>query len=226
MKYQFFDDSPQRQEARRERCRHLEYLEQMSRDYHQFGFDYFDNPSIAVGYQGYRYDGRYSEIAKKMAERYGVKRGDRVLEIGCAKGYFLVEFHKLGMEVSGIDISKYAVENAHEDIRHQIICTDGSELPFCDGEFALVICKDCLPHVPYEKLDKTIQEAIRVSSGKLFFEIQCGESPRELENLKRWDGTHRVIETPAWWEEKLRNLGYPGEAYFKILVPDSEEAIQ
>ena len=34
-----------------------------SDDYASFGYDYFDNPDLGVGYGGYAYDGRYADAS-------------------------------------------------------------------------------------------------------------------------------------------------------------------
>src|SRR5258708_39869327 len=55
----------------------------------KFGFEYFDGPR-EQGYGGYRYDRRWGPIAPTFVARFGLNSGDRVLDVGWAKG-FLVE---------------------------------------------------------------------------------------------------------------------------------------
>ena len=189
-------------------------------NYMQFGFDYFDNPDLHVGYGGYHYDGRYYQSVLTMIQHYELKPGARVLEVGCAKGFVLIEFHKLGFDVRGVDASEYAVSHAHPDLVEKIQMGNIQNLPFPDHTFDLVYSKEVLPHVPVEDLDTGVLECIRVSKGQLFFDIQCGESELEIKKLKEWDGTHQVMETPEWWRFRLNSLNYPGDLHFKILIPD------
>ena len=54
----------------------------------QFGHDYWDGDRLS-GYGGYRYDGRWIPVACDIAAHFGLKPGDRVLDIGCAKGFLM-----------------------------------------------------------------------------------------------------------------------------------------
>ena len=78
----------------------------------QYGRDYWDGER-QYGYGGYSYDGRWRPVAEAMAKHYGLKPGDRILDVGCGKGYLLYEFTQAlpGVEVAGLDISEYAISN-------------------------------------------------------------------------------------------------------------------
>ncbi len=189
-------------------------------DYFRYGRDYFDNPALAVGYGRYAYDGRYAPVAARMMAHYDLKPGMSVLEIGAAKGFMLVEFQKLGMKVAGIDASEYAVANAHPDLAGKVQLGDAASLAFGDRAFDFVYGKEVLPHIPERNIRKALTECIRVSQGKLFFEIQCGRSPGELAAMKKWDATHEIVQTPEWWNALLSEVRYPGDVHYKVLIPD------
>ena len=54
----------------------------------QFGEMYFDGPRD-YGYGGYKYDGRWVAVAKDMIKHFDLKPGDKVLDVGCAKGFLV-----------------------------------------------------------------------------------------------------------------------------------------
>ena len=52
----------------------------------QYGEMYWDGPR-EYGYGGYRDDGRWHPVARDIIAHYGLKRGMRVLDVGCGKGF-------------------------------------------------------------------------------------------------------------------------------------------
>lgn len=220
MKIEFFPQSSRSSRERFERCKNDGVFSQFTSDYCRFGYDYFDKPDSIVGYGGYSYDGRYHAAAKAMCEHYGLKPGDSVLEIGCAKGFILVEFHKLGLKVRGIEASQYAVEHAHSKVISFVQLGDACSLPFDDKSFDLVFAKEVLPHIPEQRIGMAIKECMRVSKGRIFFEIQCGRTAKELDYMKRWDATHLTVHPPEWWDGLFESLGFEGDVHYKILIPE------
>ena len=79
----------------------------------QYDVDYWDG-GRQTGYGGYKYDGRWRKVADAMVAAYGIKPDTRILDIGCGKGFLLHDFTEScpGVEVAGLDISRYAIEHA------------------------------------------------------------------------------------------------------------------
>ena len=61
-----------------------------------------------------------------------IEEKEKVLDVGCAKGFMLYDLTKLipGIEVKGIDISSYAIENSKEEIRENIVLGNSNYLPW------------------------------------------------------------------------------------------------
>ena len=106
----------------------------------QFGRDYWDGER-RYGYGGYRYDGRWRPLAQTLIDRYGIKPGMSVLDVGCGKGFLLYEFTQLvpDLKIAGIDISQYGVDNAKEEVRPFLKVGSAAELPYPDHSFDLVV---------------------------------------------------------------------------------------
>ncbi len=65
----------------------------------EYGEMYFDGPR-EYGYGGYRYDGRWIPVAEDMVRHFGLKAGDRVLDVGAAKGFLVKDFMKAPLDAS------------------------------------------------------------------------------------------------------------------------------
>ena len=83
----------------------------------QFGKEFFDGERL-FGYGGYGYHPRFwTDTVARIRDYYDLAPDASILDVGCAKGFMLTDFKKLMPEatLAGIDVSEYAIENAHED---------------------------------------------------------------------------------------------------------------
>ncbi len=193
-----------------------------SPDFLSYGEAYWDvvHEDSKIGYGGYVYDGRYRETAERFVRYYSLKPGDTVFEVGCGKGYFLVEFQKLGMKVAGVEISSYAASHSHPDIRkfirHEDFLLSGAPEKSAD----LVIAKDTLPHLPKEQMPEVLKKIMSISRKDIFLEIEVCRNDYEREMLYQWDLTHVTRESPQWWQALLKQVNYQGDYHLKVLVED------
>ena len=106
----------------------------------QWDKDYWDGDR-RTGYGGMKYDGRWRKVADAMAQHYQLKAGDKVLDVGCGKGFLMYDLMESvpGLEVTGLDVSGYAKKNAKPEIQNRIHEGHAKKLPFQDHEFDLVI---------------------------------------------------------------------------------------
>ena len=186
-------------------------------NYQKYGFNYFDDVDYGVGYGGYSYDGRYANCTNKIIAYYNLSPGDSVLEIGCAKGFLICEFYKRGMNIAGIDLSNYAVENAVREVRPFLVQGSCEHLPWGNNSFDLVIAKDTLPHMHRDQLPLAIGEIQRVCrTDNIFFEIGVTEDQQGRKLMKAWDETQQSIENAIWWRQLLSNCGFQGQINFKL----------
>ncbi|MEN2675581.1 class I SAM-dependent methyltransferase [Herbaspirillum huttiense] len=178
----------------------------------QWGFDYWDGDR-RICYGGYRYmPGRWAPVAQAMIDHYGLKAGDKVLDVGCGKGFLLYEMSLLvpGLEIHGIDISPYALEHAKEEIRDRLLLGNATSLPFPDQYFDFVFSITTLHNLHNYDLDKALREMERVGKQKYV----CVESYRnetEKANLLYWQVTCEAFCTPQEWDWWFRQTGYTGD---------------
>ena len=181
----------------------------------QFGYDYWDGDR-RICYGGYRYiEGRWEKIARALVQHYGLKSGDRILDVGCGKGFLLYDLTKVvpGIDVQGIDVSQYAIEHAKEEIKDRLQIGSAVSLPYPDKSFDLVISINALHTLHNYDLDKALREIERVGKKKYL----CVESYRneaEKANLLYWQVTCEAFCTPEEWAWWFKQTGYTGDHSF------------
>ena len=178
----------------------------------RFDKDYWDGPRH-LGYGGYRYDGRWRPLADKLAGHYGLRAGNKVLDVGAAKGFLLYEFTQAvpGIEVRGVDISAYAVENAKEEVRDRMQVAHARKLPFPDREFDFIISLGTLHNLKIDALYDAVREIQRVGKGKSYIMVESYRSEREKVNLMYWQLTCESFYSPEEWEWIFKQNGYAGD---------------
>jgi ubiquinone/menaquinone biosynthesis C-methylase UbiE len=182
----------------------------------KWSFDYWDGDR-RINYGGYRYmEGRWEKVARAMVEHYGAKAGDKVLDVGCGKGFLLYDFTKVvpGVEVTGIDISEYAIENAKEEIKDCLQKGHANHLPFPDHYFDLVFSINTLHNLCCYDLDKALREIQRVGKTHKYICVESYRSEEEKTNLLYWQVTCEAFNNPEEWEWWFKQTGYTGDHSF------------
>jgi ubiquinone/menaquinone biosynthesis C-methylase UbiE len=180
----------------------------------KWGFEYWDGDR-RINYGGYNYiAGRWEEVAKLMADHYGLKAGDKILDIGCGKGFLLYDFTKIvpGIDVYGIDISEYAIQNCKKEIEARVQECNCINLPFEDKVFDFVFSINTFHNLHNFELELAIKEMNRVSkSNKQYICVESYRNEIEKANLLYWQVTCEQFCTPKDWEWWWQKLSYSGD---------------
>ncbi|MEM8688741.1 MAG: class I SAM-dependent methyltransferase [Pseudomonadota bacterium] len=184
----------------------------------EYGQMYFDGPRD-YGYGGYKYDGRWVPVAKDMIAHFALKPGDRVLDVGCAKGFLVNDLLEAlpGLEVFGLDISDYALMNCHQNVVGRIHLGSADRLPFPDDSFDAVISLDCIHNLPRERAKVALQEIQRLSGGKAFVRVDSYRTPEQKAIFESWVLTAEFHDYPEGWLKLFEEAGYTGDYYWTII---------
>lgn len=159
--------------------------------YALYGETYFKNDeSGEVGYTDYIKD--EPNIRKTVNRRFNhiekfVKPG-RLLDIGCAMGFFIDEASKRGWQVEGQDISHFAVEFVRNRHGHNAYQGDLITLNLPAESYDLITLFDVIEHVPDPK--RYVERIAELLKPGGVFELatpDVGSLPARLTG-KRWIG--------------------------------------
>ena len=181
----------------------------------RWGEEYWDGPR-QYGYGGYKYDGRWLPIAQDIASRYGLKAGDKILDVGCGKAFLLYEFTRAvsGVEIAGLDISAYGIAHSKEETR--LFLREGSctKLPYPDQSFDFVYSINTFHNLKVDDLKAALQEVERVGRNRKWICVESYRNEREKVNLLYWQLTCMSFYTPEEWAWLYRQWGYTGDYGF------------
>ena len=119
---------------------------------------------------------------------------DDVIIWGCGFGQRMRVLRSLGVDAIGYEKSEYAARSSPKIFNRDI--TDPEDL----GEADLVVAYDVLEHVPYEDLDKAINNLM--GGKKILVSIPYRGTP----NCDA-DPTHIIKEDRGWWVQKFTDKG-------------------
>lgn len=181
----------------------------------EYGRDYWDGDR-RYGYGGYKYDGRWEAVAKKLIEAYGLNNSSKILEVGCGKGYLLYEFKKFlpGCLIKGFDISGYAISNAKEEVKPYLFIHRAQEKQaFKDKEFDLVFSSTTLHNLAIGELKSALKEIERIGKNKMVV-VESYRNEPELFNLQCWALTCETFFSASEWVWLFNEFGYTGDYEF------------
>ncbi|MFC1508559.1 class I SAM-dependent methyltransferase [Candidatus Omnitrophota bacterium] len=183
----------------------------------QFGRDFFDGDRLC-GYGGYRYDGRWKSVVKRMRDLYKLPDNAAILDIGCGKGFMLHDFKELMPEatIAGIDLSDYAISNAMDSVKDYLKIASAEKLPYPDKSFDLVVSVNSIHNLPLEQLKTALREIQRVCRGDSYITIDAWRNEKERENLFKWVLTAETMMHVDDWKKLFLETGYTGDYWWFI----------
>lgn len=181
----------------------------------QWGRDYWDGER-QYGYGGYKYDGRWLPLARQIAEYYGIKAGDKILDVGCGKGFMLYEFTRAvpGVEIAGLDISQYGIDHSKEEVKPFLVQGHARKLPFPDKSFDFIYSNTTLHNLPPQDLYPAIKEIERVRRRDAWIGVESFRNEREKANLLYWQLTCEAFYSVEGWRWWFEHCGYKGDYGF------------
>jgi SAM-dependent methyltransferase len=155
-----------------------------------------------------------AEFFKQFLDYLEVKRGDKILDIGCGRGQLLREAGNMGLSAYGVDISEKGLELARKiSPSAELTCSSAEKMPFEEKYFDHIVMLGTLEH--FLKPEDAIKEAERVlkEEGKLCIVVPNLYYIRNLGNLwarNKRPSTDQLLEISQplnGWRSFLTNNG-------------------
>ena len=118
------------------------------------------------------------------------------------------------LEVYGLDISDYALSNAHESVAANLRHGNAVSLPWPDNYFDFVFSITTLHNLMCHELDKALREMERVGKKNKYLCVESYRNEEEKANLLYWQVTCESFYTPEEWNWWFEHTGYSGDHSF------------
>lgn len=184
----------------------------------QFGAEFFDGDR-QYGYGGFSYQSRFWQpVIPDIEAQYGLSAESKVLDVGCAKGFFLYDLAQIipGITAKGVDISEYAIANAKPEVAADMQVGCATDLPFEDNSFDLVMSINTVHNLEKDACGKALQEIMRVSRGNAFITVDAYRDDEQKARMYEWNLTAKTIMHVDEWQAFFKEVGYTGDYYWFI----------
>lgn len=182
----------------------------------EYEFDYWDGDR-RYGYGGYSYiPGRWKPVAGALIQTYGLKPGNKVLDVGCGKAFLLYEMQLLipELQLVGFDISQHGLSQKHPEFKGTLFRHRAQDkYPFGDKEFDLVISLATLHNLRIFELKTALEEIERVGKQK-YIMLESYRNEQEMFNLECWALTAESLFDTEEWIWLYEHFGYTGDYEF------------
>ncbi len=181
-----------------------------------FDENYFgDGDSPTAGYNGLlNLEGMNRDMAKDFAPIFGLKKGDRVLDLGCAAGMMVSNWQQAGIDACGIDISRYAIEWGRKryGLDKRIFCGSIHDLSrWPDDSFDFIFSQQVFEHLPAALCKDLAAECFRVHKpgGRMWvgLVLRHPSIAPETEVIDK-DPSHQTMQYKEWWDRLFCDAGY------------------
>lgn len=160
-----------------------------------------------------------STLADMIERSSLIKKGDKILDIGCAYGFVVKELVQREYDAYGIDLSSECIENSPKEIRDRLSVGDALVHHYIH-QYKLVILANIYEHLSIAESELLIENIYHHS--EYIFAI-INKSPH--------DDTHINIRTNYDWIKSFKKYGFYYEAkttrkvrnYYKMTTGKSEE---
>ena len=161
-----------------------------------------------------------TNVAKKLIKKFKLTNKSKILDIGCGKGFLLLEIKKIlpKIKISGFDVSSYGIKKASKEIRKNFYVHKAQEkTKYKNQYFDLVFTLATLHNLRINELSKSINEINRISK-QAYIMVESYRNEKELFNLQCWALTCESFFSKSEWIwifKKFRYKGFYEFIYFK-----------
>lgn len=147
----------------------------------------------------------------RLAKKLSIRKGQRVMDVGCGSGKWLQAVYKQGADPVGVDLSHKAVETCKKIIPDgNFYLAVAEALPFNNDQFHIVSALGTLEH--FLDPEAALEEMVRVARDDARFLLLVPNADFLTRKLGFFRGTGQVdiredVRTLRGWQELFETAG-------------------
>lgn len=149
------------------------------------GLDYLNYASEEVALKS-NFSNRIDRIKK-------FKQRGKLLDVGCAYGYFLEVANRSGLKATGIELDKYIAKKAAKQSGSNVLCGDFEKMKIKKGSFDVITMLDTIEH--FQNPDAYIKKAYQSLKNGGIVTIETGNIEALLPRIQK--NKWRLITPPT-----------------------------
>lgn len=167
---------------------------------------YFENgiKTGKSGYENYRWlpERIYTEI-RAVISLLGINPGDKVLDFGCAKGFWVKALREYGITAFGVDSSEYAISHADRIVEDYLY----RKVEDIRGiqKFDYIVSRNTFEHIEEFELEKILTQFLEMTD-KVFFTVPLAQNGEYV--MQMLDTTHKIRWSNEEWIRFCERCGW------------------
>jgi ubiquinone/menaquinone biosynthesis C-methylase UbiE len=161
-----------------------------------FGHDLYNAQLRGNYFEKVFHGNRIQTLMRLITDELRLEPACRALDVGCNTGPMLVPLRQRGYQVVGIDISTHDVQQAEHYLHDRglpsglLSVADGTQLPFRDHSFDLLLLIDILEHTDHPERIVAETERLLVPGGTVIATVPWAYHP-----LVRYDWIRKGLSS-------------------------------
>ncbi len=164
-----------------------------------------ENEKYSYLWQNNYKEANWKRFAKKAVEiAKSINENAKIIDLGIGNGKALEFFTLNGLDVSGVDISSYAVSEQKKKGYNVYQASLDDLSVFQDNAFDIGFCNDVIEHLPEKLVKPALDEMSRICSTYLL--ISACPSASHYKS-KHGENLHLCVKPVRWWKALFKNYG-------------------
>lgn len=170
---------------------------------------YLEGKTLGISnYENYRFmEPETQAYVSALTRHLGLLSTDRLHDIGCARGFLVKVLRMFGHEATGHDISEWAIENCHPDVKGFV----SNSCEYLPKSVDWVHLKDCAEHWSEAELKETLPRIFAMARKGCFFIVPL---------VAYWNGAYIY---PADNEDKTHLIRFRMDDWLKLMMEAAKE---